>query len=314
MPAYATLAEMILLNDLNARDNGITDLLNAAPVLAALFATTASNGTNHKYIKQTGAPTPGFRAVNTGRANSTSGYTEVSLALALMDASFVIDVPLAQAYRYGAEAFVERESLSQLRQALFQFEQQVWYGQAAGAAAGFSGFADLANYNINSGALTVNAGGTTAATGSSIWLIRTVPDEKGITAIIGNAGEIAIGDTVVTLKPDDTTPANFFPAYLTPITAYLALQVGGNYSAVRICNITADAGHTATDFLISKAMALFPSDQQPTHVCMSRRSLFQIQQSRTTYSPTGQPAEIPNQAFNVPIILTDSISNTEALI
>jgi hypothetical protein len=305
---------MVLLNDMNARDNGITDLLNAAPVIGALHATTASNGTNHKYIKQTGAPSPGFRAVNTGRANSTSGYSEVSLALALMDASFVVDVPLAQSYRYGAEAFVERESLSQLKQAFFQFEQQIWYGQAAGAAAGFVGFADLANYNAAAGSLVVNAGGTAASTGSSIWLIRSAPDETGVTAIIGNSGEIAIGDTVVTLKPDDTTPANYFPAYLTPITAYLALQVGGNYSAVRIGNITAETGHTVTDKLISQGISLFPAGFGPTHIAMSRRSLQQLQASRTATNPTGAPAPFPQDAFNIPIIPTDSISNTETLL
>jgi hypothetical protein len=312
--AYSTLSELISLNDLNARDNGITDLLNQAPVLAAIQATTASNGTQHKYLKLTGAPTVGFRAVNTGKVWSTSGYTEVTVNLANLDASFIADIALAQSYRYGAEAFIEKEAKSQLQQALFQFESQIWYGTSAGAASGFSGLNDNTNYSTSTGALTVNAGGTTASTGSSVFLIRSVPDEKGITAVIGNQGVIAVGDTVVTYKPDDTTATSGYPVYMTPISAQLAMQIGGNYSAVRICNLTADTGHGLTDLLISKALSLFPVNQQPTHICMNRRSLYQLQQSRTTFNPTGQPATIPDQAFNVPIIATDSILSTEALI
>jgi hypothetical protein len=312
--SYIGLTDLVKLNDLNARDNGITDLLNDSPVLRAIYATTASNGTKHNYLKQTGAPTVGFRSPNAGKSNSNSSYTEITLNLALIDASFVIDQAIAASYRYGEEAFIERESRSQLRQALFQFEQQMWYGQVAGAAAGFVGFADNANYNAAAGSLVVNAAGTTAATASSVWLIRSVPDEQGVTAIIGNQGEIAIGETVSTLKPDDTDATKFFPAWMTPISGYIGVQIGGNYSAVRIGNVTGDAGKGLTDALISKAIALFPVGKGPTHICCSRRSLQQLQASRTATSPSGAPAPIPQDSFNIPIVVTDSILNTEALL
>jgi hypothetical protein len=315
--SYSTLSELISLNDLNARDNGITDLLNKAPVLAKLYATTSSNGTQHKYLKLTGAPTVGFRAVNTGKVFTTSGYTEVTVTLANLDATHIEDIAIAQSYRYGPEAFVEKESISQLQQALFTFESQLWYGTTgggSGSSTGFSGLMDNTNYSTSSGALTVNAAGTTASTGSSVWFIRSTTDEKSMAAVIGNQGVISIGDTVVTYKPDDTTATSGYPIYMTPISAQLAIQIGGNYSAVRICNLTADSGHGLTDVLLSKALSLFPTDQQPTMVCMSRRSQQQLQASRTTYNPFGAPALWPTDYESIPFVITDSILNTEALV
>ncbi len=207
-----------------------------------------------------------------------------------------------------------REAINALQQAFFVSEQQFWYGTGAGASAGFSGLGDDSHYSAAAGSLVVNAGGTTAATGSSVWLIRSTPDEKGVTAVIGNSGNIQIGDTVTTLKPDDTDATKFFPAYMTPIQAYIGLQIGGVYSAVRIGNLTADSGHGLTDSLISSALALFKAGQGPTMIAMNRRSLQQLQKSRTATNPTGQPAPFPQDAFGVPIVVTDSILSTEALL
>lgn len=308
------LTDLVKLNDLNARDLGITDLLNDAPFLKVLHATTASNGTLHHYIKQTAAPVVGFRAVNTGKANGASGYTEIDVTLKNLDPTFYVDKAVADGYRYGPEAFVGREAVNQLKAGFFYFEQQIWYGTGAGDAAGFSGLGDNSLYSALAGAEVVNAAGTTATTGSSIWLIRTTPDELEMTAVIGNSGEINIGQTVVTLKPDDSDATKSFPVYYTPINAYCGLQIGSAFSATRIGNITADAGHKATDALISLGISKFPAARPPTHIVMNRRSLQQLQASRTATNPSGNPAPFPTESFGVPIVVTDSISSTETLL
>jgi hypothetical protein len=46
---------------------------------------------------------------------------------------------------------------------------------------------------------------------------------------------------------------------------------------------------------------------------MSRRSLFQLQSSRTATNATGAPAPIPVESHNIPIAVTDSIVDTEKL-
>jgi len=92
------------------------------------------------------------------------------------------------------------------------------------------------------------------------------------------------------------------------------VQVGSKYAVVRIANLTADSGKGLTDALLEKAMSLFPSSLQPTMICMSRRSRYQLRVSRTTYSPTGSPAPNPVDFDGVPLIVTDSIIDTETLL
>ncbi|HEY4260382.1 MAG TPA: hypothetical protein VGM98_09485, partial [Schlesneria sp.] len=88
---FASLADIVKLNDMNRSDIDVTDLLQDAPFLAALAAAEASNGTNHSYLKETGAPVVGFRAPNAGRFNSTDADTNVQIALQILDGSFSVD-------------------------------------------------------------------------------------------------------------------------------------------------------------------------------------------------------------------------------
>ncbi len=91
---FLNINDLILINDMNLSDvEGITDLTNEAPVLARMPAVSASNGTQHKYLKETGAPNVGFRAVNTGREFDHSVDTLVSIDMKFIDAS---TVPMSQ--------------------------------------------------------------------------------------------------------------------------------------------------------------------------------------------------------------------------
>ncbi len=61
-------------------------------------------------------------------------------------------------------------------------------------------------------------------------------------------------------------------------------------------------------------LALFPAGKAPSYIVMNRTSLKQLQQSRTATNATGAPAPFPSEAFGVPIIVTDSIVSTEAIV
>ncbi len=54
--ASNTLAGLVQMNDMNLADIDVSDLLDASPLLQVLNAVPASNGTLHKYLKQTVAP------------------------------------------------------------------------------------------------------------------------------------------------------------------------------------------------------------------------------------------------------------------
>ena len=69
-----------------------------------------------------------------------------------------------------------------------------------------------------------------------------------------------------------------------------------------------------TDALLAQLIEKFPAGRGPNYLVMNRRSLRQLQASRTATNPTGAPAPFPSEAFGIPIVVTDAISSTEALL
>jgi len=293
----------------------IKDVLTAVPFLNLLPMVPSSNGTTHKYPKVTTLPTVGFRSENAGRDMSKSATTIITDTLKLLDFTWEADVGVADAWRKGRRDYIDREGMLHVLAALKIAEVQIINGTiGTGNASGFSGFRNLTTVDALADAMVVNAAGTTAATASSVWAVRVA--ENGVCGVYkGEGSAIELGETVVVQKVvNPGTDNKTFPAYYTPGTMWLGMQEGGVYDVGRICNLTNDSGKGLTDLLISDLLSLFPIGFGPTHLLMSRRSLKQLQKSRTTYSPTGTPAPFPTEAFGVPIVVTDSQSDTEALV
>lgn len=311
---FKSLADLTLINDMNLADLEVSDLLRNAPVLASLPAVPASNGTVHKYTKETGAPVVGFRAVNDGRENKDSTDTLVTVTLQILDASFAVDIELAKSYKGGKDAYLEMELMRHLRSAYFTAESQIWYGTGTGGdSAGFAGLGDNASYNGASDTMVVNAAGTTANTGSSVWLYVVEPDNSGVAVVGGNDGNIEVEDPVIQRVAGSTTGT--LPMFYTAASGYLGFQIGSANDVVRIANLTADSGKGLTDDLIAQAIEKIPAHKRANlRMAMSRRSQRQLQQSRTATTTTGSPAPFPVESHDVPIIVTDSILNTEALL
>lgn len=304
--AYRTTANVVTMND---NDLGLTvsDVLDQAPVVEQMAARTAMTNT-FKYPKRTANPAVGFRSENDGAENTKRTTVQVTATLGILDASCAVDVAVADAREDGWAAEVSDEIIAHLRQAFAEVEQQVFYG-TGNDASGFSGLANQTNLDDSDDAQVVNAGGTTASTASSVWLLKQGPMD--VELIWGQRGVIDMGETIVTPW---TGATGTFPAYYTPITGLVGLKIGGTYSAVRICNITEDSGKGLTDDLISSGLALFPAASGPDIIVMGKRSQKQLQQSRTATNPTGSPAPFPQEAFGVPIIVSDQISVTESLL
>jgi len=293
----------------------LNDVLQSTPFLNLLGMNPSSNGTVHSYVKQTGAPVVGFRAPNAGRDMDSSDDTKVDITLKLLDFSWSVDMAVAEAWRKGREHYVAREGLRSLRAALKKFEVQLINGTTGvGDAAGFTGFRQASTVDALADAMVVNAAGTTAATASSVWGVRIAED--GVSGIYkGEGSSIELGDTVVQQTIVNAgTDNKTFPTLYTPGIFWCGLQIGGAYDIGRICNLTNDSGKGLTDLLMSQLLEKFPVGFGPTHFVMSRRSRGQLQRSRTTYSPTGQPATLPTEYEGIPIVVTDSQSDTEALV
>ena len=303
---FKTLADLAVINDANAADLGATDIFNAAPFLSALYAIT-TDGNTHKYVKETGAPVVGFRAINAGIEYDKSTDVLVTVTLALLDASMRIDKGLADQYRTGPDAYMAREARRHLRAALRKAEAQIFYGVTAGAANGFAGLTDLKN--AMEAADMIVFGEADGENLTSIYMVRSVPEETDVVAVWGQNGRIDI-EPYASQEVQDGDGKKYH-AYVSAIMSWIGLQVGATKSVGRIANITNTTGTTVNDDLLTMLLEKFPEEAPPTHIVMNRRSLFQLQRSRTYTSPTGTMGPLPTEFLGIPIVVTSTLTNSE---
>jgi len=296
------ISELVKINDQNVADVEISDLLRDAPVLAAMPAVEASNGTLHKYNKLTTEPTVGFRSLNDGRDHDYTVRTTVTETLQILDASFDMDAAI-----YNPE-LAAMEGRSHLQSAFAKAERQIFYGTSAnGDSAGFNGFYNSADLNALADEMVISAGGSSAGVQSSVYLIRATPDATGVCSVFGNNGDISIGGAYQSMIEGTN---GRYDAWVVPIVAYMALQLGSKFSAARIANVET----ALDDDKIYEALSLFPASLQPTHICMNRTALKLLRASRTSTNATGAPAPRPTEVEGILIIVSDQIVQTEAVV
>tara|TARA_R100001129_G_scaffold156061_2_gene119198 strand:- start:1258 stop:2178 length:921 start_codon:yes stop_codon:yes gene_type:complete len=302
--AYMSSADIVNFNESDISIN-ISDVLQDAPMLAALSAFSV-DGTVLKYMKKTASAATGFRAANDGRENTTGTYSQVTVNLSIADASFTVDQAIADGYKGGRSALLGLQAADHMASLMSTIEKEIIIG-----GGGSDGFASLQDeHNALSEEMVIGAGGTTADTGSSVYAIRTGISDLQV--CWGMDGVISMGETSVV--PTAGSSTGDFPGYYTPVSGWVGLKYGGAYSSGRLANLTEDSGKGLTDDLISQLLSKFPAGRGPNFLAMNRRSLQQLQASRTATSPSGRPADFPGDSFGVPIIVTDSIINTEALV
>lgn len=311
--SYNTLAGLIQFNDKNLADLNISDLLDAAPLLKVLHAQPASNGTQHKYLKQTTASSAAFRAALNGLTKTASADTLVTDTLTIVDGSFDTDVALAHNYKGGKDAWLQLELARTMKQIMAVLEKQVFYGTGADAN-GFAGLFDNAQLNGITDDMVVNASGANVATQTSCVLLRHGADD--VSFVLGNNGNFVVEEEPTIIQKAGSS-AGVFPAWYVPVTGYAGFQIGGAYSAARIANIECNVLTSTTAFTddhIYAAISKFPAAIQPNVICMNRNAMRLLRQSRSAYSVTGTPAPIPTEVAGVPIIVTDQLLSTEAVL
>tara|TARA_R110002020_G_scaffold368536_5_gene580369 strand:- start:5350 stop:6288 length:939 start_codon:yes stop_codon:yes gene_type:complete len=306
---FLTVADMVAdAYDLSGLET--SEVRAAAPVVASLPAIPASNGIVHKQSVMTQLPVTGFRSENAGRDFDHSADRIDTVNLKILDWSWMVDKAVADSSRFGGgrEQYIAREGMRHIQSAMFNLEQQWIYGTANNAA-GFNGLLDSTHLDALADEMVVNAGGTTASTASSVFLIRRNSAECGL--VFKGDGAVELGETQVQNFVDGS--GKNYPTYYTPGCGWFAGFFGSLYSVARICNITEDSGKGLTDELIYKALERFPAGHSPDLMIMNRRSQFQLRASRTATSATGAPAPMVEEVAGVPVVTTDAILSTEAL-
>ena len=300
-----TLAGLLMLNDERMADVYPTDVLNDAPVLQQMFAVPASSGgILHKYLRTLTAPGAGFRLVNEGITNAAGTFEDVSVSLALLDATFSRDKAVAVGYGKGEIAYMDKESLKSLQAAFFGVECSIF---RASINKQFTGLPGSTFWDETGDEQVVDAGGTGTR---SVWLLRSAED--GIAIIAGNEGRVDMARADAQIQAIDSL-SRPYPALQRVIMGWFGLQIGSKYDGVRICNLDGTDDDLLTDDLISSALALFPAGRGANMIVMDRTSRKELQQSRTATNPTGAPAPFPMDAFGVPIIVTEALTTEDQL-
>jgi hypothetical protein len=308
---FATAADLLKFNNMNARDVGASQLLLETPLLNALSAITATQGNKHTFLRDLTAPTVGFRPVNTGRDLSKSAQEEVSVDLKIMSANSAVDSRLAEIYpaaKGGRAGYVARDMRIQLAAALLAAEAALVQGDGAGFVGLQQALPNLSAANA-ANKTVIGAGGVTADTGlTSVYFIRTNDLETDVNLVLGNDGVMAIGDTWEQFMSDGA--GRSYPALATTCEGWVGLVIHSQFSVYRIANING-TNKSVTDDLLSRAWENIPEGKEPTFILMNKRSGAQLQRSRVATSQTGGAVPFPRDYENVPIIYSRAITNAE---
>ena len=298
-----TLLDIAVMNGSDMVTGLVEETIKAVPEIRIGAARTIK-GYEYKTLVRTGLPAVGFRAANQGATVGKGIYENRLFQTFMLNPRWECDKMVAQRAEEGPAQVIAWEAQGIMEAAWQLLGKQFYYG-TANDALGFPGL--LAGYDATN--MVIDAGGTTASTGSSVWAVRFGP--RDITWVYGDNGQLSLSPLQEMRVLDGNS--NPYTAYVQEILAHVGLQFTRVYAAGRIKKLTADSGKGLTDALISQLLALFPVGLPPDCLLMSRRSLQQLQASRTAVTPTGAPAPIPSESFGIPIFPTDSITNTEAL-
>lgn len=313
--AYTTLLDVIKSNAANQNGIGMIDEVSRRTPFMSRGAFRSIKGVNYKTLVQTGASntTGSFRTMNTGVAPATSTEENRLVETFPIQPRFHVDAQVADNSEDGAAAFMARKVKGILETEFIAHELQMFYGASSGLAnaLGYPGLLDAYDA-VN---MVTDAGGTTASTGSSVWMVQFGPD--AVQGVLANGGQFVFGPMRLETIQDANNAGKYIDTYVQTLRAQVGLQVANVLRVARIKKITADVGKTLTDKLLMDTIALFPQTG-PNAIFMSLRSLAQLRDSRTATNPTGQEAPFPTSITgidggNIPIYPTAGIVNTEAL-
>ena len=311
MPNNLTLLDLAKLNGADPIVGLIEEVATASPEVVTIPARTI-RGTSYKTVARNSRPTVAFRQANEGTDSTKSNFTERLVECFILSARIEVDKAVARGYEDGEAALQAIEAAGVMRAALSTVGTQTIYGSSA-TSKGFAGLQTL--IGTFGDELVVDAGGTTAGTGSSVYAIKA--SNTGVQYVYGNGTTFDLG----AFREGDATDSNNkrFAALIADLTAWIGFQCVNKYAVGRLKDCTADSGKGVTDAKIAELLSKFPIGETPTHLLMSRRSAFQLQTSRTMTASTKQEAFTgilparPTESFGIPIIVTDSIVNTETL-
>lgn len=315
--ASITLLDVAKNNGSDAVVGLIEESLSATPEMA-LFPVRTVEGTGFKTLVRTGLPTVNFIAASQGIAGGKSTFDNKHFDCSVLGGRIEVWKTVLDAPENGPASDIKAtEAAGVMEAALRKIGTQIFYGKTAlGVAAGFPGLVSF----VDSGMIK-DAAGTTADTGSSVYMVKFGP--RDVSLIMGKNGTMELGEFRVESLED--ADGNKGPGEVADLAAWIGLQQASKNSVVRIKNLTADSGKGLTDALLASALDLAPAGWVPDAIFMSRRSRTQLQAARATLVALNGNAKAgtlgggsayvptPTDFEGIPIVATDSLVNIEPI-
>jgi len=284
---------------------------NAAPELA-LFPAFEIAGTSATTCIRTGYPAGAFKKLGGGVTPGGSSFDNVQFSLYNYDNPLQERDDIMKSHRKGRDFALALALSGAVKGAFELMGKAVYYGARSfgGGVDAFPGLIDL----YDSTTKFVDAGGTTASTGSSVWFIKFGDQEDGLVSMIfGNGRGLSARDWLLQQLVIDSATGTVADGWTNSLNAAVGVQLADVDAAVRIGKLTEDSGKGLTDTLGYKALEKFPVGMKPDVALMTRRSQRQLRDSRTGTGGGAPNIALPTDIAGIPIVLTDSILNTEAL-
>lgn len=292
--SFYVAADLVKINDARVADLGVSDINSDSPALGVLPAVVASDGANHRWLKETTGATATARAINAGVDLTASKDTQVNVALKYFDSPIQIDVAFVKGYRGGEDACLARYGARHLRAVMKAVEADLFTQLAAGVDS----------------SMVVKAGGSTIDAQTSAYLVRA--NDLEVSVVVGNDGDMDLADFVQQNVDDGS--GGTFRAFTSSVGGWFGVQYGGKFSVTRIANINeATDSKPLTDDLISSAIELMESGD-PNFIFGSRASIFSLQRSRTATRADGADAPRVTDWEGIPVLATPGIGVAEAVV
>lgn len=297
-----TLLDVAIANGTEGLAELIDETVGSFPEMGLIPARTIK-GTSFESLFRLENPTVGFRHMNAGVDAKKSRYEKRRYNCHFLDARWECDTALAAHLDDGPEAYIAMEAEATLTAAWQHLARQTYYG-TANDAKGFPGFVAVVDETM-----VVDAEGTTAGTGSSVWAVRF--GAADVQYLWGGDGGLDLSQVDIRDVRDPNNATKVFEAYVQTLKGHVGLRIGNAYGLGRIKDLTADAGKGLDDDKVAALLNKFKANQKPDVLFMTRRSREQLRQSRATDLLPMPP--IPTESHGIPIEITDALTDTEAL-
>lgn len=289
---------------------------------ARLFPAQIISGTTFKTLLRVDYPEPSFRAANNVSVTVKSKYESKLAQTFFLDGHMEVDEATVDADDGNVEDILSLEANGLMKGSLRHIGKQVWYGSGSALRGDANGFPGA--LAITPAGLVLDAGGTTDNTCASVYLALMGEDQA---SLVFGKGSVFTTNEWMKQRVDRTVNGvtGHLMAWVNNLSGYVGSKWINPNCVGRIKKLTSDVGKGMTDALGAQLMSQFPdgADFSNARWFMTRRSAYQLQISRSSVSNTNTGvrsskgvdviAPWPTELMGIPIEITSSLLNTEAL-